>query len=60
MLKIIFPNKRVYHIDLEDYTPNELNILINLIYLTDFRMIYTNFVEYIDGYKMNRVTFTLF
>lgn len=59
-LKIVFPNKRVYHIDLEYYTPDELNILINLIYLTDFRMIYTNFIGYIDGYKMNQITFTLY
>lgn len=42
MLKVVFPDKREYYIDLENGTVDELNILINLIYLTDFKMISIN------------------
>lgn len=40
MLTIIFPNKRNYNIDLLYGTIEELNILINLIYLTNFNIIH--------------------
>lgn len=40
-IKIIFPDKRVYVVDIYYGTRDELNLLINLIYLTDFKLIYT-------------------
>lgn len=39
MVKVVFPDKREYYLDMEYGTVDELNVLINLIYLTDFRMI---------------------
>lgn len=59
-LKIIFPDKREYYLDLYYGTVDELNILINLIYLTDFKMIHTNFIEFIEGYRECRVILTLY
>lgn len=40
ILTIIFPNKREYNIDLYYGQVQELNLLINLIYLTNFNMIH--------------------
>lgn len=59
-LKVVFPDKREYYIDLDYGTVDELDLLINLIYLTDFRIIHINFVEFIDGYRMSQLTFTLY
>lgn len=41
ILTVIFPNKREYNMDLYYAEIEELNILINLIYLTNFNMIHT-------------------
>lgn len=57
---IIFPDKRRYLIDMNYATINELDLLINLIYLTDIRMIHTYFNEFIDGYREAVLTFTLY
>lgn len=38
-LKVVFPDKREYYIDMDYGTAEELDILINLIYLTNIRMI---------------------
>lgn len=40
MLRITFPDKRNYNIDLNYSESYELNLLINLIYLTDIKFIY--------------------
>lgn len=39
-LQVIFPDKREYNISLNYGTIEELNLLINLIYLTNFKFIY--------------------
>lgn len=59
-LKIVFPDKREYYLDLDYGTVNELDLLINLIYLTNFKMIHTNFVEYIEEYREAILTFILY
>lgn len=40
-IKIIFPDKRNYILDIYYGTSTDLNLLINLIYLADFKLIYT-------------------
>ena len=39
-IRIIFPDKREYNLDINYTNQFDLNLLINLIYLTDFKFIY--------------------
>ena len=59
-LTVIFPNQNNYYLDLDYATTQEINIVLNQIYLTNFKMIRTNFTEYIDGYKVAQLIFNLF
>ena len=40
ILRVIFPDKREFNLDLKYDTADSLNLLINLIYLEDFKFIY--------------------
>lgn len=59
-LKVIFPNKREYYLDLDYATVNELDILINLIYLTDFKLIHVKFEEFVCGYREAKLIYNLY
>lgn len=57
MLTVIFPNKREYNIDLNYDTNEQLDILINLIYLEDFNIIK---IENANDSIMSRLVFKLY
>ena len=59
ILKVVFPDKREYYLDLWYGEPSELNILINLIYLTEINIVHVNYTEYIEGYKEDYLVLTL-
>jgi len=59
MLKVVFPDKREYYLDMWYGNPYTLNLLINLIYLTKINMIHANYTEFIEGYKEDYLVLTL-
>lgn len=59
-LTIVFPNHNKYYIDLDYTKSNELSIVLNLLYLTNFGMIRPNFVQYIGEYSVAQLIFYLF
>lgn len=61
MLTVVFPNGRQYNLDLYNGILEELDKLINLIYLSDFRMIHTKLEDFaIVGHTTKRLILTLF
>lgn len=56
ILRVIFPDKREFNLDLEYDTSDSLNLLINLIYLEDFKIVYIK-----NGtYKRSSIIFELY
>lgn len=61
MLTVVFPNGRQYNLDLYNGIIEELDGLINLIYLCNFSMIHSRFEDFvIVGHTTKRLILTLY
>ena len=59
-MRIILPDKRKYYIDLDYEQGNNIDLIVNLLYLIDYKMIRINFIDQVEEYKVKELTLILY
>lgn len=57
---IIFPDKRKYYIDLDYEQENSISTLVNLLNLTEYRILHIDFINQVEQYKVKELSIILY
>lgn len=59
-LVVVFPDKRKYYIDLDYEQGDSIGLLVNLLIIINYKIIYIDFINQIDDYKVKELTLKLY